>query len=334
MTDSESAFEEPAHRGMGFQPMSHRQDADATKPHGQDARATFRTPAETNPSAKMRNPKKILNGARAAGWVYVVLVGVVAATAGRLFLDPAVSTWLLHHPNHWHTNFWVDAFRQLGKAEVPIWLLLSFSCLTNRWRPTVITLAALVLVCLCVCPLKAMVRRSRPDARAAAAQQYHDPQLSSGTSSQPLEVPWQKKVSFPSGDTAVVFAAATTLSWSLGRLWAPVLFTAAGVIGLLRVTAYVHYPSDVIAGATIGILCGLYAVRRLTDLPRWSQFRLEGRRRMVAALILLVVVPLGGWMIGMRSLPVFLTAYGLPVAAFAVIWLAVARSRGWKSVFL
>jgi hypothetical protein len=27
-------------RGMGFQPMVHRQDADATKYHGQDARAT------------------------------------------------------------------------------------------------------------------------------------------------------------------------------------------------------------------------------------------------------------------------------------------------------
>ena len=27
-------------RGMGFQPMNHRQDADATKSHGQDARAT------------------------------------------------------------------------------------------------------------------------------------------------------------------------------------------------------------------------------------------------------------------------------------------------------
>ena len=30
----------PALRGMGFQPMKHRQDADATNLHGQDARAT------------------------------------------------------------------------------------------------------------------------------------------------------------------------------------------------------------------------------------------------------------------------------------------------------
>jgi 16S rRNA (adenine1518-N6/adenine1519-N6)-dimethyltransferase len=31
--------------GMGFQPMDHRQDADATKPHGQDARATPHAPS-------------------------------------------------------------------------------------------------------------------------------------------------------------------------------------------------------------------------------------------------------------------------------------------------
>ncbi len=30
---------------MGFQPMNHRQDADATKLHGQDTRATSHTPS-------------------------------------------------------------------------------------------------------------------------------------------------------------------------------------------------------------------------------------------------------------------------------------------------
>ena len=36
-----------SHRGMGFQPMDHRQDADATESHGQDARATSRTSSDT-----------------------------------------------------------------------------------------------------------------------------------------------------------------------------------------------------------------------------------------------------------------------------------------------
>ncbi len=37
--------EKPVQCGMGFQPMNHRQDADATTLHGQGARATSRTPS-------------------------------------------------------------------------------------------------------------------------------------------------------------------------------------------------------------------------------------------------------------------------------------------------
>ncbi len=42
----ERVCEKSVRRGMGFQPMQHRQDADATKAHGQDARATSHTPWE------------------------------------------------------------------------------------------------------------------------------------------------------------------------------------------------------------------------------------------------------------------------------------------------
>jgi O-antigen ligase/tetratricopeptide (TPR) repeat protein len=47
LQDSGRVREKPVPRGMGFQPMKHRQDADATKPHGQDARATLQTRSET-----------------------------------------------------------------------------------------------------------------------------------------------------------------------------------------------------------------------------------------------------------------------------------------------
>ena len=39
--------EKPARRGMGFRPIHHRQDADATKAYGQDARATPHTPSQS-----------------------------------------------------------------------------------------------------------------------------------------------------------------------------------------------------------------------------------------------------------------------------------------------
>ena len=46
LSTSQRVCERPVSCGMGFQPMNHRQDADATKSHGQDARATLQTPSE------------------------------------------------------------------------------------------------------------------------------------------------------------------------------------------------------------------------------------------------------------------------------------------------
>jgi glycosyltransferase involved in cell wall biosynthesis len=43
---SKNMYENQAEGGMGFQPMQHRQDADATNAHGQDARATSCTRSE------------------------------------------------------------------------------------------------------------------------------------------------------------------------------------------------------------------------------------------------------------------------------------------------
>ncbi len=44
--DPKRVCEKPAFRGMGFQPMQHRQDADTTKPHGEDAHATSPAPSK------------------------------------------------------------------------------------------------------------------------------------------------------------------------------------------------------------------------------------------------------------------------------------------------
>lgn len=61
--------------------------------------------------------------------------------------------------------------------------------------------------------------------------------------------------SFASGHTVRSFAAAFAL-FLYNRKWGTVLLTYAGLIGLSRIYLMVHYPSDVIAGAFIGILCG------------------------------------------------------------------------------
>ncbi|MCL5279147.1 MAG: phosphatase PAP2 family protein [Planctomycetes bacterium] len=240
----------------------------------------------------------------------LILSGAVATFLIYLLLDEPVRQWLLAHPNTWHEHNWVNAFRQLGKAYVPIWLVLLWSCLTNRWRTTAVTLLALLLVALSVCPLKVLASRPRPNdpARftdhAAALDTHH---------------PWERRVSFPSGDTAGAFAVAVVLALSVRRSWAVLFLVAAGAIGLLRVTALAHYPSDVFAGMMIGVLAGWWSIH---SAARWSSentSEISGRGRILLGLLLVVLVPLLSPFVGMKALVIFLRFYGAAAAALLLL---------------
>jgi len=66
--------------------------------------------------------------------------------------------------------------------------------------------------------------------------------------------------SFPSGHAASAFAFATGASMELPRLRAPLL-TLAGAVAASRVYTGVHYPGDVLAGATIGVVVARASTR-------------------------------------------------------------------------
>ncbi len=97
-------------------------------------------------------------------------------------------------------------------------------------------------------PAKLLVRRRRPSSRG-----------------RPTLVRTPRSTSFPSGHTATAFAFATGASAELPVL-APILVPLAGTVGYSRVHTGVHYPSDVAAGAAIGVGSGLLATR----LPCWA----------------------------------------------------------------
>lgn len=73
-----------------------------------------------------------------------------------------------------------------------------------------------------------------------------------------IEAP--KDFSFPSGHTGASFAAAAALFFAGSRGWIPAGILAV-LIGFSRLYLYVHYPSDVLAGALLGIAAGWFACR-------------------------------------------------------------------------
>ena len=68
------------------------------------------------------------------------------------------------------------------------------------------------------------------------------------------EFPGPTDASFPSGHTSFAFAAATSLSLAVPKWYviAP-SFLYAGAVGYSRMYLGVHYPSDVLGGAVVGV---------------------------------------------------------------------------------
>ena len=67
--------------------------------------------------------------------------------------------------------------------------------------------------------------------------------------------------SFPSGHTAASFTAAMALYLAgENKMWKPALVLAC-LIAVSRLYLYVHYPTDVLGGAVIGIIAGYLGYR-------------------------------------------------------------------------
>lgn len=79
--------------------------------------------------------------------------------------------------------------------------------------------------------------------------------------------------SFPSGHTLSSFAAAEVLSIYFIN-YKIIFITIALLIALSRIYLYVHYPTDVIAGMLIGILCSklIFIILQQIDINNVSTF--------------------------------------------------------------
>ncbi|MDD2935919.1 MAG: phosphatase PAP2 family protein [Candidatus Methanomethylophilaceae archaeon] len=73
--------------------------------------------------------------------------------------------------------------------------------------------------------------------------------------------------SFASGHTVKAFAAASAL-FIYDRRWGAVLMAYAALTGFSRTYLMVHYPSDVVAGAFIGIMCAVTAYAVMEQIKK------------------------------------------------------------------
>lgn len=133
----------------------------------------------------------------------------------------------------------------LGDKSI-FWLIMTFGLiLYPKYRKLGITVAIAIMIETICCNLilKPLVARIRPFDINTSVQLLI---------AKPLDF------SFPSGHTGVAFAVVSVLFFRQNKMWI-VAGILAVLIGFSRLYLYVHFPTDVISGAVLGILCGLIA---------------------------------------------------------------------------
>jgi undecaprenyl-diphosphatase len=124
-----------------------------------------------------------------------------------------------------------------------VWILLALILIIipkTRKLGLTVALSLALEALLCNVIIKPLVARTRPFDINTAIE---------------LLIAKPRDFSFPSGHTGASFAVASALFFKKSKLYIPTGILAI-LIAFSRLYLYVHYPSDVICGAILGILSG------------------------------------------------------------------------------
>ncbi len=127
-----------------------------------------------------------------------------------------------------------------------IWIVIGISCLLFRISRKIgieILISLIIGALLGNLTIKPLVGRVRPF--------YIVPDIS-------LLIPEPYGYSFPSGHALSSFAASTVIFLNNKKLGVITLILAS-IIAFSRLYLYVHYPSDVLVGAFLGIIVGIFS---------------------------------------------------------------------------
>ena len=134
-----------------------------------------------------------------------------------------------------------------------LWICLGFIlCFVPKYKSAGVCLLFALLINFVICnlTLKPLIARIRP-------YEYID-----GIK---LLVSTPEDFSFPSGHSSASFAASYSV-WLKDKKWGSLCLCVAGLIAFSRLYLYVHFPSDVLFGIVLGILCSVLGNRLINKL--------------------------------------------------------------------
>lgn len=154
------------------------------------------------------------------------------------------------------------AYTQLGNAGL-LWIVLSLAllCFPKTRKAGFVSLLAMLLGLLCTnVVLKHVVGRTRPWLTVEGLiPLVNEPDPNS----------------FPSGHTCAAFAAASAWWRTLPWRWMKITAVAmAAVMAFSRLYVGVHFPTDVLAGLAVGLLCGWMAWLIWKRLAAWRGWQM------------------------------------------------------------
>lgn len=167
--------------------------------------------------------------------------------------DAAATIWLnglAEQPTVRAVALWIAVYGLLLYVAVAVWAWLHPSNKKERWRLQRVVVLATLSVMLAIVfeqVVTAVAFRARPFMVIDTLTAYNV---------------FVDSSSFPSLHTAMAAAFAGAWLWSGQRKMGWWLLAAAVLIGLCRVVAGVHYPSDILGGLASGLLASWLVCRR------------------------------------------------------------------------
>jgi len=235
-------------------------------------------------------------------FICILLIGMASCF---LFVDKPAISWIQKNNVESYETSWMEALEQLGKIYPLLWLLLFWVLITGKYKKVVLCILSLLITFGAVVSIKTLIQRERP-INAIKAQINIEKK-----SKEPNH--W----SFPSGDTAEVCAAGIVLGICASWPWVIGIVFCCGSIGILRIMELAHYPSDILAGAALGIFCGWSAIRIRNRYPEIENI-FKGREK-ILSFIGVILIPVLIWRLQDQHKLIILFEFYAPIVVIIAI---------------